>query len=163
MFAKSNSICVKPPKITKDISKKNKQSIHKINELYNSCTTYEKCSKLKCNNADIKLKTELAKLPFTKVMNITQNCMKEKDIKQCSLNNYSKLSTALKKITSDIQNCKDNVCKNEHDNMMNISMKLIKPMKGKINKMFKTIKKNKVVMKTASKLWKKKHLTKKRK
>jgi hypothetical protein len=157
MPLKTKLICGKKPNAS------NKGDGKIIHDAYNACITYMKCSNAKCNNADMKLKEEVEKLPFQKPVDIMQKCMHEKDIKQCTLNKYSKLSSTLKAITSDIQNCKDNLCKTEHTDMTTKAMKTVKSMEKYIKKMFKNIKKNKTLMKTTPSKLKKQLLTKKHK
>ena len=137
--------------------KKPPANLKEFTKLYKVCNKYAKCDHKKCNNAGLKLSSEIMKLPIDKTLKMMEKCMKVKgDKRQCTLNEQKKISPKIKKLAEDVEDCRNEKCKKESDNMINVANSLLKSQKMKIPmkdimKGMKMIRKSKTLKKMVQK------------
>lgn len=141
--------------------KKPTSNLKEANKFHTACVSYAKCDHKKCNDAELKLRSEIVKIPIEKTLKMMAKCMKVKgDKRKCGLNEQKKLSPKIKKLVEDIESCRDEKCKNESDDMQKAvdnllnSKKMQKPIK-KFMKGISEIRKSKTLKKMVEKEFKK--------
>lgn len=137
--------------------KKPPSNLKEFTKFYKVCNEYAKCDHKKCNDAELKLSSEVMKLPIDKTFKIMEKCMKVKgDKRQCTLNEQKNLSPKIKKLAEEVESCRNEKCKKESDEMVNAansllnSQKMKKPIKD-IMKGIKMIRKSKTLKKIVQK------------
>lgn len=124
------------------------------------CLDYMKCSKKNCGLPDLEMSNEIKKQNPMKVLNIVLKCMKSKDINNCYMDKYAKISPKMKKIVDLVKLCKQKPCKKENDALVQMAKKLVKSVKlgkkmDKVKKLMKDSKFKKIFKKTFKKTLKK--------
>jgi hypothetical protein len=110
--------------------------------------SYVKCDHKKCNDSELKLRSEIVKVPIEKTIKIMQKCITKKIYKkgynksQCGLNEQKKLSPKIKKLVEDVESCRDELCKDESVTMLKATNDLLnsKHMKKPVKDIMKGIK-----------------------
>jgi hypothetical protein len=159
-MSRDKSMCGKnPPSNLKEASR-----------FHAACVSYVKCDHKKCNDSELKLKSEIVKIPIEKTLKIIQKCIKEKgeQRRKCGINEQKKLSPKIKKLVEDIESCRYEKCKTESEDMFKASDNLLnsKKMQKPIKKFMKDLAKirksktlKKIVQKEFSKMIKKQAIT----
>ena len=130
--------------------KKQTTNLKEANDFQAACMSYVKCDHKKCNDSELKLRSEIVKVPIEKTIKIMKKCITKMgdNKRQCGLNEQKKLSPKIKKLVEDVENCRDELCKDESDIMLKTVNDLLnskhmkKPLKN-IMKGIKAISKNK--------------------
>jgi hypothetical protein len=130
--------------------KKQTTNVKEVNDFQAACMSYVKCDHKKCNDSELKLRSEIVKVPIEKTIKIMKKCITKMgdNKRQCGLNEQKKLSPKIKKLVEDVENCRDELCKDESDTMLKTVNDLLnskhmkKPLKN-IMKGIKAIRKNK--------------------